>query len=102
MPLAKTVNYGFTHRLEIGIPSHMKEKDPINEFKYAVKTWKPDLCLCRLCKVSLQNIAYLNSGEKIVYMFRKIRISQLFFRNNPALCIYFSLYSNLFEFMEFI
>ena len=51
---AETVN----HRLEslsyIGsklwdsIPSHMKEVDSVNEFKHVIKTWKPDLCSCRL------------------------------------------------------
>ena len=65
MSRAKTVN----HRLEsfscIGsklrdsIPSHMKEIDSINEFKHVIKTWKLDLCLCRLCKDYLQNIGYL-------------------------------------------
>ena len=37
------------------IPSHMKEKDSINE---------SDLCSCRLCKVYLQNIGYLQPEKK--------------------------------------
>ena len=75
MPRAKTVNY----RLEIfsyidsklwdSIPSHMKELDSINEFKHVNKTWKLDLCSCRLCKVYLQNIGYLKSAKKITYMY---------------------------------
>ena len=54
MPRAKRVD----HRLEslsyIGsklwdsIPSLMKKIDTINEFKHVIKTWKPDLCSCRL------------------------------------------------------
>ena len=27
--------------------------------KHVIKTWKPDLCSCKLCKVYLQNIGYL-------------------------------------------
>ena len=65
MPRAKTVNHGlevFSYirsKLWDSIPSHMKEIDSINEFKHLIKTWKPDFCSCRLCKVYLQNIVYL-------------------------------------------
>ena len=65
MPRAKTVNHGLESLSYIGsklwdsIPSHMKNIESINEFKHAIKTWKPDLCSCRLCKVYLQNIRYL-------------------------------------------
>ena len=65
MPRAKTVNHGLESLSYLGsklwdsIPSHMKEIDSLNEFKHIIKTWKPDLCSCRLCKVYLQNIGYL-------------------------------------------
>ena len=65
MPLAKIVNHGLESLSYIGsklwdsILSHMKEIDSINEIKHVIKTWKPDLCSCRLCKVYLQNIGYL-------------------------------------------
>ena len=65
MPRAKMVNHGLESLSYIGsklwdsIPSHMKEIDSINEFKHVIKTWKPDLCSCRLSKVYLQNIGYL-------------------------------------------
>ena len=52
----------------------MKEIDSINEFKHVIKTWKPDLCSCRLCKVYLQNIGYLQSAKKKTYMYTKIHI----------------------------
>ena len=51
---AKTVNLGLESLPYIcstawdSISSHMKEIDSINEFKYVIKTWKPDLCSCRL------------------------------------------------------
>ena len=65
MPRVKTVNDGLESLSYIGsklwdsLTSHMKEIDTINEFKHVVKTWKPDLCSCRLCKIYLQNIEYL-------------------------------------------
>ena len=64
----------------------MKQTDSINEFKHVIKIWKPDLCSCKLCKVYLQNIGYLQSAKKRniyvcknTYMSSKIRISQSFF-----------------------
>ena len=65
MPCAKTVNHGLESLSNIvlklwdSIPSHMKEINSINELKHVIKTWKLDLCSCRLCKVYLQNITYL-------------------------------------------
>ena len=65
VPCVKTVNHGLESLPYIGsklwysIPSHMKEIDSINECEHLNKTWKPDLCSCRLCKVYLQNIGYL-------------------------------------------
>ena len=62
---AKTVNHGLESLAYIGSKlwdrkaSHMKEIESINEFKHIIKTWKPDLCSCRLCKVYLQNNGYL-------------------------------------------
>ena len=66
MPHAKTVNHGLESLSYIGsklwdsIPSHMKEVDSVNEFKHVIKTWKPDLCSCRLY---LQNIGYMQSAK---------------------------------------
>ena len=65
MPRPKTVNHGSESLSHIGaklwdsVPSHMKEIDSINEFKHVIKTWKPHLCSCRVCKIYLQNIGYL-------------------------------------------
>ena len=65
MPRAKMVNHGLECLSYTGsklwdiIPSYIKELDSINEFKHVIKTWKPDLRLCRLCKGYLQNIGYL-------------------------------------------
>ena len=40
--------------------------------KYSIKTWKPDLCSCRLCRVYLRNIGYLQSNicsQKAIYIY---------------------------------
>ena len=64
MHRAKTVNRGLESLSYIGsklwdsIISHMKDINSINELKHVIKTWKPDLCSCRLCKVYLLNIRY--------------------------------------------
>ena len=64
MPRAKTVNHvleSFSYlgsKLWHSIPSHMKKIDSVNEFKRVIKTWKPDLCSSRLCKVYLQSTGY--------------------------------------------
>ena len=74
MPCAKTVNQGLEGLLYIGsklwdsMSSHMKDIDSINEFKNVIKTWKPDLCSCRLCKVYLQNIGYSWSAKKTIHI----------------------------------
>ena len=62
---SKTINHGLESLPYIGsklwarIPSHIKNIEPINEFKHVLKAWKPDLCSSRLCKVYLQTIGYL-------------------------------------------
>ena len=69
MPRAKTVNHGLESlsytgaKLWDSIPTHMKKTDSTNEFKHVIKTLKPDLCSCRLCKVYLQDIGYFYSAK---------------------------------------
>ena len=54
MPCVKPVNQSLQSLPYIGsklwdsVPFHTK--DSINEFKHVIKTWKPDLRSCRLCK----------------------------------------------------
>ena len=62
---AKTVKNGLESlsyidpKLWDSIPSHMKERDSFNKAQQVIKTWKPDLCSCRLCKTYLENTGYL-------------------------------------------
>ena len=61
----KTVNHVFESPRYLGpkiwetITSHLKEIDSLKHFKNAIKKWKPELCPCRLCKISIQNIGYM-------------------------------------------
>ena len=94
MPRAKTVNHELESLSYIGselwdsIQSHMKEIDSIDEFKHVIKTWKPDLRSCRLCKVYLQNIGYLLSAF--------IPVCLALYTSFPCLVIFWNL-CNLFE-----
>ena len=94
MPGAKTVNHGLESlsytgsKLWNSIPSHMKEIDSINEFKHVIKTWKPNLCSCRLFKFYLQILISVVSKKK-----KKERCTLTF----PCLGISLNL-CNLFEF----
>ena len=94
MPGVKTVNHGLESlsytgsKLWNSIPSHMKEIDSINEFKHVIKTWKPNLCSCRLFKFYLQILISVVSKKK-----KKERCTLTF----PCLGISLNL-CNLFEF----
>ena len=44
------------------VPSNLKEISELDQFKKCIKQWKPEDCPCRLCKVFMQNVSFL---EKI-------------------------------------
>ena len=44
------------------VPSNLTEISDLDKFKKAIKQWKPEDCPCRLCKVFVQNVGFL---EKI-------------------------------------
>ena len=61
----RTVRYGnetaafVDSRIWTNIPNELKESTLLNEFKSKIKTWKPKNCSCKLCKIYLQRIVYL-------------------------------------------
>ena len=61
----RTVRYGietvafFGSRIWSYMPSELKESTSLNKFKSKIKTWKPENCPCKLCKINLQRIVYL-------------------------------------------
>ena len=44
------------------VPSNLKVITELDKFKKAIKQWKPDDCPCRLLKVFVRNVGFL---EKI-------------------------------------
>ena len=60
-----TVRYGIETAAFVGsriwsnLPSKLKESTLLNEFKKKIKTWKPENCPCKLCKIYIQRIGHL-------------------------------------------
>ena len=42
------------------IPTQFKELDSLDKFKMKIRTWKPLQCPCRLCKLYVQRVGYIN------------------------------------------
>ena len=67
-PRIKTVYYGTESIQNLGakiwdmVASNLKEMSDLNIFKKAIKQWKPEDCPCRLYRVFVQNVGFL---EKI-------------------------------------
>ena len=67
-PRINTVYHGTESISNLGpkiwdlVPSNLKEINELDKFKKAIKQWKPEDCPCRLCKVFVQNVGFL---EKI-------------------------------------
>ena len=61
----RTVRYGIETAAFVGsriwsyVPSELKESTLLNEFRLKIKTWKSENCPCKLCKIYLQRIGYL-------------------------------------------
>ena len=41
------------------LPEKRKNIDNLEHFKKEIKTWKPDNCPCRLCKVYIESVGFL-------------------------------------------
>ena len=61
----RTVRYGIEIAALVGsriwsyMPCELKESTSLNEFRSKLKTWKPENFPCKLCKIYLQRIVYL-------------------------------------------
>ena len=66
IPNARTVNNGLETIRYRGpvtwnlLPSEIRSSETLESFKGKVLQWKPQGCTCRLCKVYIQNIGFLN------------------------------------------
>ena len=62
----RTVHYGTETISYIGpklwqmIPSDIRDSKTLQEFKRKIKKWKPDKCLCRLCKTYIKELGFYN------------------------------------------
>ena len=61
----RTVGYGIKtvvlvfSRTWSYMSNELKECTSLNEFRSKIKTWKPENCPCKFCKIELQRIGYL-------------------------------------------
>ena len=61
----RTIRYGTETAALVGsrkwnyMPSELKESMPLNVFRSKLKTWNPEKCPCKPCKIYLQRIDYL-------------------------------------------
>ena len=64
LPNVKTAKYGIEHiqyighRLWASLPKEIKDSDTLTNLKQ-MKTWKGSTCICRLCKVFVNEIGLL-------------------------------------------
>ena len=64
-PMVKSVFHGTESISYLGpkiwdiLPEKLKNIDNLEHFKKEIKTWKPDNCPCRLCKVYIESVAFL-------------------------------------------
>ena len=64
-PQVNSVYYGIESISYLGpkiwdiIPEEFKKKESLNSFKEAIKTWKPNDCPCRLCKIYLEGVGFI-------------------------------------------
>ena len=62
----RTVTYGSETLSFLGpkiwslIPSHIKSANTLDEFKNKIKNWKPENCPCKLCKIYISGVGFIN------------------------------------------
>ena len=61
-----SVNYGTESLSHLGpkiclLPDDLKNIKSLNAFKINIKQWRPTNCLCKLCKVYLPGVGYIES-----------------------------------------
>ena len=79
----RTESYGIETAAFVGskiwtnMPKELKENTLRNEFKSKIKTWKPENCPCKLCKIYIQRICNLQVTDW--HMFTHVTIYVSFF-----------------------
>ena len=55
---AESISY-LGPKIWVILPEKLKKVDNLEHFKMKIKTWKPDNCPCRLCKVYTESEGFL-------------------------------------------
>ena len=61
----KTTHHGIQPARHLGpkiwniVPQNVRESNSLNKFKSLIKFWKPDTCLCRLCKNYIAQVGFI-------------------------------------------
>ena len=64
-PMVKSAYHGTESISYLGpklwdiLPEKLKNVDNLEYFEKEIKTWKPDNCPCRLCKVYIESVGFL-------------------------------------------
>ena len=61
-PKVKSVYHGISYlgpKIRDILPENLKNIDNLEHFKKEIKTWKPNNCPCRLCKVYTEIVGFL-------------------------------------------
>ena len=53
----ESISYLGLKRWDI-LPEKIKNIENLDHFKIEIKTWKPDNCPCRLCKVFIESVGF--------------------------------------------
>ena len=62
----KTVFYGTETLTYLGpkiwnlVPSDIRDCTTEQMFRQKIKNWKPDRCICRLCKIYIRNLGFID------------------------------------------
>ena len=71
-PLVSTVFHGTESisflwpKIQSLLPENFKNIDSLQNFKISIKMWKPENCPCRLCKVSIKNVGFLQNKKPCI------------------------------------
>ena len=65
-PSINTVQFGSESTVYVGakiwklIPENIKSSESIDIFKIKIKKWVPEICPCRLCKIYVNQVGFVN------------------------------------------
>ena len=94
----RTVRYGIETAAFVGsriwtnMPNELKESTSLNEFKSKIKTWKPENCPCKLCKIYLQRIGSLQVTDYHMFTDVVIYVSLFYFIFFIIIILYIYIY----------